>query len=818
MLACLSPRARNVAGHLVCRVIPVLAVLAVLPVAARADRPQAVYIFPAGGQRGTDVNVRIGGLNLHQSPVLLLDGDGLTGESPLQPTTTLWFEGPRIRQPASQRKETYPRDYQSTFHIDQQARQGLHRWHLATSQGVTTGCNFVVGDLPEIVEQEIDGEPVPQPVRLPVTINGRIFPREDIDIWTVELQAGQTVACEVMAARLGSPLDSRLEVRGPGGQLLGENVDALGTDSRLVFTAREAGRHSIHIHDISFAGLQHYVYRLTLTTGPVVDAIYPLGGQRGTQTVFELSGHGLETDSVSLSLPSGSAESWSWQPPHREGSQPFALELSAHPEFREAEPNDTAETAYGVGDRHAVPAPAILNGRIDQPGDTDGWWLQAQPGTRFQVEVRAAVLGSQLDSVIEVVAPDGRVLAQADDRGTQPDSRLTFAPPTEGRCLLKIRDRLASRGGPLYAYRVEFSPAPEADAVTPDFSISTLADAASIDRGSSEKLKLKVVRHGKFTGDITVSAVGLPAGVTAEPLVITEKTRNPVFELQAAEQAVVVPSATTLIATAMIDGQLVEHPVTFDDPRSTSNVGSVPGRLMVSAAVPTPFRFVGAFESKFAARGTTYRRHYTIERDDFDGPLVARMAEDQARHLQGVTADEVSIAAGGESFDIAVRLAPWMEIGRTSRTCVMLVGEVVDPDGTRHTVSYTSHEQNDQVIVLTDPARLGLRLGQTAVRLSGPQQVKIPVTVSRGTGLRGPVHLRLQAPSHLAGFASGSLTVPAGESNGDLQITFHAPPGPVNMPLQVEASIADEHGNPVVALARLEVVLIDPDATAATGD
>ncbi len=32
---------------------------------ALADAPTAVYLFPAGGQRGTDVQFRLGGYDLH---------------------------------------------------------------------------------------------------------------------------------------------------------------------------------------------------------------------------------------------------------------------------------------------------------------------------------------------------------------------------------------------------------------------------------------------------------------------------------------------------------------------------------------------------------------------------------------------------------------------------------------------------------------------------------------------------------------------------------------------------------------------------------
>ena len=85
---------------------------------------------------------------------------------------------------------------------------------------------FVVGDLPEIIEDEIDGEPIPVKVTLPVTINGRIFPRENIDVWIRSRpKKGETVRCEVHAARLGSPLDARLEVRDAQGRRIAENDD-----------------------------------------------------------------------------------------------------------------------------------------------------------------------------------------------------------------------------------------------------------------------------------------------------------------------------------------------------------------------------------------------------------------------------------------------------------------------------------------------------------------------------------------------------------------------------------------------------------------
>src|SRR5262245_46253115 len=76
----------------------------------RADPPVASYLFPAGGQRGQTVKVRVGGLFLHRECSWELLGPGVTAGPRLKSTPTLWFEGPRLPLPDSQRPEDYPQD------------------------------------------------------------------------------------------------------------------------------------------------------------------------------------------------------------------------------------------------------------------------------------------------------------------------------------------------------------------------------------------------------------------------------------------------------------------------------------------------------------------------------------------------------------------------------------------------------------------------------------------------------------------------------------------------------------------------------------
>src|SRR5438067_7233640 len=150
---------------------------------APANPPVAGYVFPAGGQRGTAVDVRVGGLFLHDRCGFDLSGPGVAASPELTRTKRLWFEGPLLPLPESQQQEDYPADMAGRVTIAKDAPLGPRRGRLFTAQGATGGLVFVVGDLPEVVEKEAPGDPIPQRATLPATANGRIFPRDDIDLW-----------------------------------------------------------------------------------------------------------------------------------------------------------------------------------------------------------------------------------------------------------------------------------------------------------------------------------------------------------------------------------------------------------------------------------------------------------------------------------------------------------------------------------------------------------------------------------------------------------------------------------------------------------
>src|ERR1700757_3008104 len=93
--------------------------------------------------------------------------------------------------------------------------------------------------------------------------------------------------------------------------------------------------------------------------------------------------------------------------------------------------------------------------------------------------------------------------------------------------------------------------------------------------------------------------------------------------------------------------------------------------VLLAVALPTPFKIKGVFDVRWVARGTVHKRRYRIERGGFTGPLQIGLADHQARHLQGVMGPTIIVPAAASEFTYPVYLPPWMETGRTSRTCVM---------------------------------------------------------------------------------------------------------------------------------------------------
>ena len=730
---------------------------------APAAPPVLSYVFPAGGQRGTAVPLRVGGLFLHDRSHFEIDR--LSAGQELKSLPRIWFEGPIVPLPESQQAEDYPVDRSASVAIPKDAPRGPHRARLWTSQGAAAGPAFVVGELPEIVEAEIEGDPIPVPVKLPVTANGRIFPREDIDLWSFAAKKGESITAFATVSEIRSAVVPQLEIVDATGKVLAEQTErpGIGQDAAVRFTAPNDGTYSARIRDARNAGGPAYVYRLTITGGPVVDRVFPLGGRRGSKLSLAASGQALANSPVEIAIPADAPAPFS---PSVSAANAFALDIDDLPE-------QYASTAG------AIAVPAALNGRVEKPGTASEWRLNLKKGTKFEFELLARSLGSPLCGVLAISDASGKELARGESADPMADPKFAFSPPADGVYTVRITERFRNRGGPEFAYRLKVR---DFASTSPGFRLSLASDIANVPRGSTVKLKVTAERFGGFVGSIELSARGLPPGITTAKAVIGEKQASAELALTAEAAAKILPARIAIVGT--------------------SAVASVSTDLFAVASVPAPFKFTGEYTMGNAPRGQPYSRKYRLERNGFDGPITVQLADRQVRHLQGASGVPVVVPPGKNDFEYSAQLPAWIETGRTCRVALMAVGKVKDGDGTEHSVSFTSAEQNHQMIVVPEPGRLGIECDSSSIQVKPGQAIELPFRVSRAKGLNGAAKVELILPAHWRGVSAKIVEIAADREFGKIAVQFgSADLGPFNGPATLRAALGD-----AVAETKLEFV------------
>ncbi len=709
-----------------------LCVFVVNSSSAFANPPSAAYIFPAGAQRGATVDVRVGGLFLHDAPAFEVTGPGITHSARLTPVKRVWFEGPLLLIPESQQQEDYPADLSGKISVAKDTPLGSRRVRVFTGQGGASGPVFVLGELPEVIEKEIDGEPIPQAITLPVTANGRIFPREDIDLWEFAAEAGKTVTAFVHSTSINSPLVPKLDIYDAKGNVVAEQMlhACVGTDGSVKFTPKTAGKYRVRITDARTLGGQAYVYRLTVTTERVPEFHYPL-----------------------------------------------------------KVPADGLKDATTAG---PLTVPIALNGQVERPGIVNEWKLDLKKGTKYTFDLQARRFGSPLCARVRVLDATGKEVARKEGGEGSDPGDIVITPSADGTYTVSVTEAFRARAGANFVFRLRVLDG--AEKVEPGFRISVQVDVFTLLRGGNTPVPVRVERFGGYGGPVTLRAEGLPKGVTFKELTIPAGQVTGSLVLTAGADAPTTSVPLVLVGSASIGDKPLTVPVSY---------ATAPD-LRLAVGLPTPFKIVDQYVMTSAPRGETYYRKYKVDRGGFDGPIQISLADRQARHLQGVTGPVLTLKPGETEFEYPAFLPPWMELGRTCRVCVMATAKVRDPiDGREHTVSFSSVEQNQQMIVVVGPGRLDLSCDRTSVRAEG--EVRLAVKVSRSKNLLGPATVELVLPEHVKGVTAAKLVVPADKSEGELVLTFAPDAGPFNVPLVLKATVSTDRG-PVTAETKVDAV------------
>ena len=454
----------------------------------RADDPVVTKFSPAGFQRGSEVELVINGARLEDTRELLLydrgvEVLGLTAEN----ATTV----------------------KAKLKIADDCTPGLHAVRLATETGISGIRYFGVSPLPQVEEVEPnDNFAEPQKVTMNTTING-VVKTEDVDYYSVELAAGESVTVELEGLRLGTEFfDPFVAILDSNRFELARSDDAplLQQDCVCSYKATEAGTYIIEVRESAFGGNDRCQYRIHIGDFPRPMAITPSGGRPGEKIMASIVDANGDSWVEEIQLPDEPGEfNFVADRDGKVAPSPNKLRVIDLPNVLE---NDLDEDRAAIV---AAEGPAAFNGILEKDGDVDWFKIKGKKDQTLQFTVYGRrVLRSPVDSWLEIHKATGGRLAANDDSGG-PDSIQAFKFPEDGEYLIAIRDQL-NEGSPIHAYRIEVAPTPRGLSLTVDELQRYISQTVEVPQGSQMAVLLRIRRSG-FGGDLNLHLDGAPDGL-----------------------------------------------------------------------------------------------------------------------------------------------------------------------------------------------------------------------------------------------------------------------------------------------------------------
>jgi len=223
--------------------------------------------------------------------------------------------------------------------------------------------------------------------------SGAVNPAGDVDVWFLDLTAGQFLSVDVDANETGSPLDPVIALFAPDGVTqIATNDDFDGLDSRISYQITTSGRYFV--------------------------AIRGFGNQGGPTATYAIN---------------------------------FGL-VTCAAVGTEEEPNDAPETATPIAIGSTGVGEICAGGRFPI-GDVDYWAFSADAGTAIELDVDAEELGVFSDPFLTAFGGDGFTPLAFNDDEDGRDSRLQFSITTTGTYYAAV-STIADPGGNPFPYRL----------------------------------------------------------------------------------------------------------------------------------------------------------------------------------------------------------------------------------------------------------------------------------------------------------------------------------------------------------------------------
>jgi hypothetical protein len=436
---------------------------------------------------------------------------------------------------------------------------------------------LAVGDAPEVAEQEPNDSPEQaQTVTLPVTINGHIAggadrgKGPDEDYFRFTAKKGQRLSIDVAAARLGSPLDSVIEILDAKGNTIPRATVRCLNETTTTLADRDSRTRGIRL--VSTSGLSEGDY---LMVGDELDRIDFIPDQPDADTLLQGMGSlrltylGTSPDVHAVNTPVYKAQIL---PPDAE------FPSNGLPVFHLTWRNDDGGPGYGSDSKLDFVVPADgdyfvhlkdvrgMEGtdfayRLTIREETPDFRLSTEPenpniprgGTTavkvaldsirgfdgpLDIEVKglptgvsassAKILPGQISTTVVLTAA-----ADADVNAHPVAIRFVGHATVDGRELTRTASRENDKDEPLQLASI--TPAP-------DVTVAAAEKEVALEPGKEVTMTLNIERHNGFTGRVPCEIENLPPGVQVvnvglNGVLVTEAQTSRTFKLRAEDWA-----------------------------------------------------------------------------------------------------------------------------------------------------------------------------------------------------------------------------------------------------------------------------------------
>ena len=461
------------------------------------------------------------------------------------------------------------------------APPGRRELRVVTPRGVSNPMAFHVGTYPETTrkpmlpasfqvlgkeelalrkrpEEEVEARVTP-----PCVMNGQIASGE-VNRYRFPARKGQQLVISVLARELVPFIADAvpgwfqpvLRLEDANGREVAYQDDfRFKPDPTLHFEVPADGEYVVSITDALNRGREDFLYRLTLGETPFLTGVFPLGAPAGSTPSPALEGWNLGQAAAEFT-GRGSGEGLG-EVVARAGNQvsnalPFAWD--SLPETEEREPNDPGQTPQ------RLTLPIIVNGRIGSALDRDAFEFEGKAGAKVVVEVLARRLGSPLDSVLQLLGPDGAALGLNDDHEDlasgvnthHADSYLLVTLPADGVYRIHLGDSVRG-GGKDFAYRLRVGPP------RPRFDLQVTPSSLGLRGKNSATLTVFVARRDGYDGPVKVDLASPPPGLVCPPVTIPAGQRTGKLSVKTEKGRPEGLLDLTVVGTADVDGQSIRR-------------------------------------------------------------------------------------------------------------------------------------------------------------------------------------------------------------------------------------------------------------------